>query len=535
MTKTSKNVNLDSMLPREDFNIIGDITASTNNLLSLGIRDLEKSSLIRPHLRKPDFQRETNHWNPEQICSLIESFMDGDLIPSVIFWQSKDSPRIFVIDGGHRLSALCGWIEDDYGNGLTSKEFFGDEITANQKKMHADTQKLVNKVVGSFQYWKQLNSADQSKITLADDQKRRLQRFSSGTIPVQWVPGDADKAETSFFKINTQGTPLDEIEELLIKNRKKPIAIAARSIIRAGMGHKYWSDFSHERIKIIEEKAKKLNKLLFEPEYDTPIKTLDLPLGGTAGVRTALSLLIDYILLANRNQQGAPKSVEDQSDDTGIESDDSAGLKTIEALNRTLELTQRMTGNENGSLGLHPAIYFYGSSGRFSAPNFMGMATLIARKLINNDKTFFVKFTEVRKDFEDILIQKRALLGTISQQTGSKKRYSVMADLFEFMIYGLAEKKIIDTNILVEKAGLKVDVLVPKAEASAAKFSDDTKSAVYIKTAIASALLCPVCEGYLSVHNSVSYDHVLPLKNGGKGGDENCQLLHPYCNQSIKQ
>jgi hypothetical protein len=29
---------------------------------------------------------------------------------------------IFVIDGGHRLSALRAWMEDDYGDGTISLE-----------------------------------------------------------------------------------------------------------------------------------------------------------------------------------------------------------------------------------------------------------------------------------------------------------------------------------------------------------------------------------------------------------------------------
>ena len=43
---------------------------------------------------------------------LIESFLDGELIPAVILWQS--ATHIFVIDGGHRLSALLAWAHDDY-------------------------------------------------------------------------------------------------------------------------------------------------------------------------------------------------------------------------------------------------------------------------------------------------------------------------------------------------------------------------------------------------------------------------------------
>ncbi|QDE47737.1 hypothetical protein EIN43_25535 [Enterobacter hormaechei] len=70
---------------------------------------------------------------------------------------------------------------------------------------------------------------------------------------------------------------------MLLKNRKKSIPIATRAIIRAGKGHRYWSAFDQGIAQQLEEKSAKLHRLLFEPEVDRPIKTLDLPLGGSGG------------------------------------------------------------------------------------------------------------------------------------------------------------------------------------------------------------------------------------------------------------
>ena len=43
---------------------------------------------------------------------------------------------MFVIDGGHRLSALRSWVEDDYGDGHLSFKYFGSEnISQEQKKL----------------------------------------------------------------------------------------------------------------------------------------------------------------------------------------------------------------------------------------------------------------------------------------------------------------------------------------------------------------------------------------------------------------
>jgi hypothetical protein len=49
-----------------------------------------------------------------------------------------------------------------------------------------------------------------------------------------------------------------------------------------------------------------------------------------------------------------------------------------------------------------------------------------------------------------------------------------------------------------------------------------------------SALKCPICDGYLDPIRSVSYDHIIRVQDGGIGSSGNCDLTHPYCNQSVK-
>ncbi len=310
MASRKRFVNLDAMIPRADFALIenADIPSS-GQIQTISLRDFQEDAPLLPNLRKPDFQRETNHWTPVQVVSLIQCFVEGDLIPSVILWSSPSA--VFVIDGGHRLSALRAWLMDDYGEGPLSQQFFGYQINEDQKKAARETRKLVENTVGSWLHWSTRNQ----QSDLPEAERKRVKSLSTRAIPVQWVLGDAERAEASFFKINKQGTPLDSVETLLISNRKRPCAIAARSIIQAGMGHKYWSRFESEKRKAIEEKSRELYQVLFEPEVNTPIKTLDLPLGGGVGVRAALELLIDFILVASRNQEGKPVTVHDQPED----------------------------------------------------------------------------------------------------------------------------------------------------------------------------------------------------------------------------
>lgn len=517
-------VNLDAMISRADFAVdLGGSSPAHENLNTISIRDFTQGALLGPSLRKPDFQRETNHWTPEQVVSLLECFVNGDLIPSVILWQSPT--YLFVIDGGHRLSVLRAWIEDDYGDGHHSQKFFGYLISKAQKQAAKATRDLVNQRIGS---WKQFEAKINDLPNLPPTDRTKVTTVVSRGLPIQWVKGDADKAEASFFKINTKGTPLDEVEELLLRNRGKSVSIASRAIIRAGQGHKYWSSFASTVASEIESSAQKLHICLFDPEVQKPVKTLDLPLGGPKSVRTALETLIEFNLIATRNQQGDPKKIE-------YVDEDETGEKTVELLRQGLNLAQRLTGNDDGSLGLHPAVYFYGPTGRHSGPMFMGTVALIARKLVVNDKHFFKRFTSVRERLESLLIEQKDLIATIIQKLSSKVRTATYSTLLEQLIRELESVEgTLSPEQIVKLAGLEGRLILGETTTKSAKFSDDTKSKVFITTALVSALRCSICNGYLNVEKSVSYDHVERKRLGGLGDASNCQLTHPYCNQSIK-
>lgn len=509
------------MIARADFATQPDERASIDSIDKIGLRDLGQGSLVLPTLRKPDFQRETNHWSPEQVVSLLECFANGDLIPSVILWKSP--LYLFVIDGGHRLSVLRAWIEDDYGDGPISQAFFGYEISREQKRVAKRTRELVEECVGNFS----TVNAQLQQVNLPDETRIRLTALASRALHIQWVSGNAEKAEASFFKINTEGTPLDDIEELLLRNRRRPIAIAARAVIRAGKGHKYWSAFPREAAQRIEVAASELHKTLFDPEIKRPVKTLDLPLGGSKGFRTALEVLIDFMLIASRNQRGSPVKLQDQAtDDTGD--------ATVHVLNQSLRLAGWITGNGNGSLGLHPAVYFYGPSGIHSGPMFMGTVSLFGKKLANNDTAYFKKFTSVRAELEKLLVTYKDLIATILQKQTSARRTKVYENLLEALAESLLQGKTPSEDWFVETAGVKGKVLTGSARVESAAFTAEAKSQAFIATALKGALKCWHCNGYLDPEKSISYDHNLRVREGGTGDADNILLMHPYCNQAMK-
>jgi len=203
------------------------------SILTIGIRDLEQSSFFYPFLRKPDFQRETNEWDAEKICEFIESFLDGDLIPAVILWRSSSS-YFFVVDGSHRLSSLLAWINDDYGDGKISKQFYDGNISDEQKEAAKETRKLIKDQIGAYKDYQSLTSqSDRINSKMLE----RARNLGASAISLQWVEGDASKAEDSFFKINQKAAPISETEMRLLQARKTPNGVAARAIVRSGNGH----------------------------------------------------------------------------------------------------------------------------------------------------------------------------------------------------------------------------------------------------------------------------------------------------------
>jgi hypothetical protein len=344
----ANNVILDALIPREDFEVKDDSSGTTRNISTIGVKDLEYDSFFFAALRKPDFQRETNEWDANRVLSLIESFISGDLIPAVILWRSSAS-YTFVIDGAHRISALASWINNNYGDGKISKQFYDSMIPREQIEGADITRKMVQKKIGLFSDY-QLASRNPEKVEPHIAEKAK----SIGTLAIQlqWVEGDAKKAENSFFKINQQAAYIDKTELKLLNARRKPNGISTRAILRSGKGHKYWSSYSPVCQEEIQNLAKEINDIIFQPALTNPIKTLDLPLGGKNFSSQGQSLILELVNKTNNHA------------DTDKLADDSNGLQTINFLKNCLKVVRRMNSVHASSLGLHPAVYLYSKDGR---------------------------------------------------------------------------------------------------------------------------------------------------------------------------
>lgn len=517
-----QRVNLDAMIPREDFGAIGQEWA-IDLIKDFPLTHLDQQSPIRMQLRKPDFQRETNHWSPEQLATFVASFVDQEVIPSLILWKSPSF--IFVIDGGHRLSALRAWMEDDYGDGAISQAYYKGEITDSQKRIARRTRAILEEKVGRFSALRALvgqsNAADPIQM-------KRAGAMFTRPLQLQWVIGSPQVAETSFYKINSQGTPLDEVEQLLIMNRMKPLAIGARAIMRSGFGHKYWSKFSAQVQKEVEAESRRLFHLLFKPEVDVPLRTLDVPLGGAASPVDALSLIIEFLTYAGWSSSGKIKTVAEYAPDE-------KGEATVEVLRLASAVANRMTGNAPQSLGLHPAVYFYNESGKHSRFLFLGITLLIAEKLRDNDSGWFKKFTSSRASVEAFLMEEKSLIGMFIRSITPKQRVSKMRDLMLFLVDNGVKGRRVTPEMTIAHLGVKGRIFDGTVRGTGSTtFSDDAKSMVFIRKAMATAQRCGICSGLLDTTKSMSYDHAVPRCADGDASVTNLDLVHPYCNTGFK-
>lgn len=480
-------VNLDALIAREDFEVEENVNSGKKKE-SISIEDMKGDSFFFSNLRKPDFQRETNEWDAQKIFELIKSFVEGDLIPAIILWRSTGG-YLFIIDGCHRLSALSAWVNNDYGDGKISKLFYDGIIPDEQLEIGQETRKLVNKSIGSYDDFR-LALSHPDKVN--SDVIRYAKNLGALAIQLQWVEGDAHKAENSFFKINQQAAPINKTELKLLESRKKPNSIAARAIIRSGKGHKYWSYFPTGMQQQVQELAAEINGILFHPQLQTPIKTLDIPIGGNLYSAQTLPLVLDFInIVCVDNSTGKAETP-----------DDNDGEATINTLKRIRKVAYRLNSNHTSSLGLHPAVYFYSQDGRHKTASFFAMVDFIInldkRKSINN-------FILVREKFEDFILQYDYLIQQINRKYRiAQKSYPYISSFFQKVVAllgtGMGFDKII--NEIIADKGFNYLTFQKASEQpsleKAVDFSSNKKSAIYIQEALQKAPRCGICGGAYS-------------------------------------
>jgi hypothetical protein len=507
---------LDALISRDDFDIQDEShTSQGPHKTTLSYTDFEIPGFFFSSLRKPDFQRETNEWDAEKVKDLIESFLDGDLVPAIILWKYADS-YTFVIDGAHRISAIAAWVNDDYGDGKVSRKFFENSIPENQIEVARKARELINRSIGAFKDFKEaLYDAENAPIHV----RRRLKNFGTRAIQLQWVDGDSKKAESSFFKINQKSTPISDTEIQILESRRQPSGICSRAILRGGQGFKYWDKFDDEISMQIQDLALDIHSLIFKPEFSTPIKTLDLPLGGKNHAVSSLSMVFELVRMLDK--------------DTLAEDND--GKQTLDLLKKIKRLLQRVNDNVPFSLGLHPIVYVYTNSGNFRVSCFHALIKFVER--LENEKKLDI-FTKNRADFETILLNTEPHIRKIVRDARqANKAILPLTDFYSDVLDKLrngycAEDVLAQINSASESSNLAVDQ-GSLFDAEINTFSKATKSSAFLLEAIANASKCRICGGLLHC-KSITIDHIVRKEDGGNGELSNAQLAHPYCNTTYK-
>jgi hypothetical protein len=119
-------------------------------------------------------------------------------------------------------------------------------------------------------------------------------------VTLQLVRGDATRAEKSFHTINTEQTPIGDLEVRLIRDRRCPNAIATRALVSVGTGQYSPSSFTEDNKTRIRTLAKSIYDDLFVPPLETPIKTLDLSVAGRSYSFDSLKLILDVVECLNK-------------------------------------------------------------------------------------------------------------------------------------------------------------------------------------------------------------------------------------------
>lgn len=520
-------VNLDALIARDDF----EITSEEESFAPVFcLPELEARKNTFNILRKPEFQRATSDWTPTQVVEIVKNFVDGDLIPAVIIWNSPSRLQ-FIMDGAHRLSALIAWVNDDYGFGTISQKFYGVEgISAAQREAHFTTKDIMKLELGSYQDLLKISSED--GVGTAEE-RRRATGMNSRPIQIQsYSRPDPRKAEISFYRINQGGTPLNGEEREIIRTRRWPESIAARALWRVGQGKQYWSAFAADKRKEIEHLAADTHALLLKPEFDSKVSPMQIPLVGMGSSNASMGVLDQFILLANNlpERERRNPSVEPlESSDPKI---DSTGDTTIKYLQGGMRLAETLASKRPFSFGLHPAVYAYSKACKF-LPGAFFAETMLVKDIIKRDKAHW--FTDHRCEFEEFLVANKHHLSVLTHDGGSKMKSAPHILAYWQKVLDVISSGSDPLDALKHDARYAklVESGEPIPEQISTKISKTASHAMALKSVLQAAARCPEC-GARIYKDAWTHGHEINASEGGSGHSDNLKMTHPFCNSGYK-
>lgn len=562
-----KRENLRYKRSEEEIDVDTSGSPVSNNLR---LSDLVKGTNVRRLLRKPDFQRATYAWSPEACVSLLDSVINEQVIPSIIMWTSPESGYDFILDGGHRVSVIMAWLDDDWGESkIKNLDIIIDEEEIKSIRLSADkVRKLVNAKIGNVQTYIDAEKAIE-KITDEGQynakQKLGDELFNKGKFYMNllkgyigfhrlWVKGNYEKAEASFLKINRSGQMLDNWETKLIENRNSSFARTIMSVANVNSASHYWPSPSSiadseevmdlsNKVKNIKEKVESLHIDLFKPYFNRQIFSVTLPL--FVAERQNRPHYLAELLTVLEGGKGNSASTEELLRKGMNNSPNQIILKGDALVNSLSESISHLIGKSNDpkSLGIVPALYFYTEKGKYVRSLLYGfiywMLTGSEKTILNRKRSFCAQ----RERFEKLLfLRKDNFVAGLTRKSGSGSDITVQtAHLFDETIRLLIRNSSdIESDSFNDDFNSLLKKFYPTKRGAAnlftnkrkRSFSTSQKTNLILNTLLSSSISCGICGGLVDTQRGIQFDHKEDFAKGGLTTVENQQVTHPFCNNN---
>ena len=543
-------------------------------------QDLRLSDLYGTHpsslagfLRKPDFQRATSAWTPEQCVSLLESIVHRQVVPSIIMWSSSENPYTYILDGAHRVSVVIAWLMDDWGEGyLRAVLQDGNQPYADPAEA-ADVQEAARKVralvqakIGAFSDFQaagdeQVRLVEEGRVVPAQEMgAQRMARagfyneLRRGDIVfrTQYVTGNYDVAEQSFLKINKSGTELTQWETILIENRNSSFARAVMAISYANSAAHYWPRGEDPnqatptgglvgRVERILAGVRSLHDILFTPPFRTPLRTLRQPLLVPPDSETKPVWVAELltVIVGKRGQYAETLALMQTDRDSSPDRILDSGERLVQD---AVESFAHLVGPSPVSLALVPALYFYTDTGRYVRSLLYGLIYWLCRGSSDEILTRKRLFCAHRAAFERFLLDKEDSVTGITRKTGSGPEITLQTTRY---FQGLLELLIAHDDEIEGEAFRHAYAELVGALTNGAKkavggnpgglsrtFTRAQRSGAVLNALFSGAATCPICDGMMDPawSEQLQHDHALPFAQGGRTVPDNQRLTHPFCN-----
>ena len=514
-------------------------------------------------IRKPDFQRETNAWTPDDCAEFLDSVVNGRIIPSIILWRNEENNLTYVLDGAHRLSVIRAWMIDDWGN--KSGEYYDRREKNDIIEIAKKTREIVGRRVGHFKDF--LAAYEESEIIVneggAPKQKMVPGKFNQSafygrvvtgfqTLPLQWERGDYDSAEQSFLRINRRGQALDTWEATLIEFRQSSYARCTMSIANGGESGHYWPDTGIEknlleRLNTFSEKAAKIHKVLFVPPFSQPVTNINVPMMVAPAYFQKHKYLLEVIPLIVWREIAISEEQQIKLMKADLKADASEVIRNADKILSILDerLEHFITANHNSkSLSIVPLFYWYNQKAQYARGLLYGFIYWLFAGTDEDITNRKLVFSANRDRFEKILFILKSEIATLQESGGAglhstKKAATFFQDFLSLLqrkpeLSGDSEELTSEVlGILRERGRITSRA---KKEKSSRAYSRRDKSQINTREIFDSAIRCHICGGIVNLqYGGTQYDHVDDFALSRVTDPETGKPTHPFCNRYKKQ